>query len=516
MRAAIYCRLSREDDEKQQESESILNQRAMLTQYAAEQGWEIYRVYCDEDYSGMDRERPAFRQLLEDARTHRFDLVLCKTQSRFTRDLELVEKYLHGKFVEWGIRFVAPVDHVDTGIRGNKKARQINGLINEWYLEDLSENIRAVLDSKRQRGEYIGGFALYGYQKDPRNKNKLLVEPGAAAVVKMIFAKYLAGQGTQSIAAELNRRGIPNPTRYKQQQGLAYQNGFAARDAGLWSRTTVSRILHNQMYVGDLVQGRTRKLSYKSAVTVPVPPEEWVVCPHTHEAIIARETFDTAQRMLQARTTSDGSGRIHPLAGKVFCADCGSAMQRVSSSYRGERHSYLRCPLHSACKACCSSHSIRLDLLEQEILVRLQRGICAYFDEAVLPKLILSAKSVPVQALPGEKQELRRKLALREKALQNLYLDKTEGLIGTADFEKLYAGITAERGQLMAHIALLEEQQTTESPQSSDEDKISLLQKLSALPELNRELIALFLHRVEISDKDAVTGQQRVHILWDI
>ena len=165
MTAAIYCRLSREDEEKQSESESIQNQKSMLIKYALDKGWDIYNIYCDEDYSGIDRERPAFRQLIADAEARRFDIVLVKTQSRFTRDMELVEKYIHGLFAEWGIRFVATVDNVDTDIKGNKKARQINGLVNEWYLEDLSENIRTVFDYKRRAGQYIGGFPLYGKRK---------------------------------------------------------------------------------------------------------------------------------------------------------------------------------------------------------------------------------------------------------------------------------------------------------------------------------------------------------------
>ena len=158
MRVAIYCRLSREDDDKlheNDESESIQNQKSMLINYAIERRWDIYNIYCDEDYSGIDSERPEFNKLLEDAKNHKFDIVLCKTQSRFTRDMEIVERYLHNKFVEWNIRFVSLVDHVDTLDKGNKKSRQINGLVNEWYLEDLSENIRRTFDSKRKQGLHI-------------------------------------------------------------------------------------------------------------------------------------------------------------------------------------------------------------------------------------------------------------------------------------------------------------------------------------------------------------------------
>ena len=152
MKVGIYVRLSKEDEDirkqtgAKQESESIQNQKSLLIQYAVERGYDIYNIYTDEDYSGADRDRPAFNRLIQDASEHKFDIVLAKSQSRFTRDMELVERYLHGKFPEWGIRFIALVDHADTDDANNKKARQINGLINEWYLEDLSINVRTVLN----------------------------------------------------------------------------------------------------------------------------------------------------------------------------------------------------------------------------------------------------------------------------------------------------------------------------------------------------------------------------------
>ena len=176
----------------------------MLLRYAAEHGYTVQEVYIDEDYSGADRRRPAFNQMLAAAERREFDVILAKTQSRFTRDMELVEKYLHGKFAEWGIRFIAVVDHVDTQDRAGKKARQINGLINEWYLEDLSDNVRSVLTHKRWQGDYIATFALYGYRKDPADHSRLLPDPEAAAVVRHIYALYLQGYGTARIAHILN------------------------------------------------------------------------------------------------------------------------------------------------------------------------------------------------------------------------------------------------------------------------------------------------------------------------
>ena len=162
--AAIYARLSEEDRVKingYESSRSITNQLMLLRQYAEQMGWDVYECYTDDDWAGADRNRPAFNRLLRDAEQGKFNIVLCKTQSRFTRELEMVEKYIHGLFPLWGIRFVGAVDHADTSVKGNKKSRQINGLVNEWYLEDMSENIKAVLNTRRQEGCYIGSTPLY-------------------------------------------------------------------------------------------------------------------------------------------------------------------------------------------------------------------------------------------------------------------------------------------------------------------------------------------------------------------
>jgi len=244
--------LSKEDEEKlQNESESIQNQKSLLLHYAAERGWEVYQIYCDEDYSGADSLRPDFNRMLRDARQKKFQIILCKTQSRFTRDMELVEKYIHGLFPIWGIRFIAVADNADTEVKGNKKARQINGLVNEWYLEDLSENVRMVFDMKRREGKYIGGSPVYGYKKDPQDKNRIVIDPSAASVVRQIFQWSLEGRGRQSIARTLNEQGIPSPARYKEERDGGHP---ASKDQSLWSKITVWRILRNGSVIITLNQ----------------------------------------------------------------------------------------------------------------------------------------------------------------------------------------------------------------------------------------------------------------------
>lgn len=375
MRCAIYCRLSKEDDEKQLESESIQNQKALLLRYAAQHNWEVVKIHIDEDYSGADRDRPAFCAMLQEARAQQFDVVLCKTQSRFTRDMELVEKYIHYLFPLWGIRFVTVVDHVDTALQGNKKARQINGLINEWYLEDLSENIRAVFAHKRRAGQYIGALAAYGYGKDPTDRHRLCVDPVAAAVVRDIYRWYLAGMGKQKIADRLNQYSIPTPAAYR--EGLA---------EGVWSKTTVGRILKNEIYTGVMVQGKKQKVSYKSKQMRTVPSEEWVRVAGTHEAIISSEDFRRVQELLHSKTPVQGKEQRISLEGKLVCGVCGKKLHKV----RVRSDIYLRC-------GTCSGVSVTWEQLQKLILEKIPPELPAAEREEWMNVLIEKVELEPVQ-----------------------------------------------------------------------------------------------------------------------
>lgn len=366
MKVAIYCRLSEEDrnkDSPDHESESIQNQKSMLLSYARTQGWELYRIYSDEDYTGADRNRPEFKQLLSDAKERKFDIVLCKTQSRFTRELELVEKYIHGSFPVWGIRFVSVVDNADTENKGNKKARQINGLVNEWYLEDMSENIKSVLNDKRKNGIHIGAFALYGYQKDPEKKGHLIIDEEAAEVVREVFTLFSKGYGKTAIARLLNERGIPNPTEYKRQKGLNYRQP-KDKNSTLWKYYAISNMLGNEMYIGNMVQGKYGSISYKSKKNKPRPKEKWYRVQETHEAIIDKELWEKVQAMRKERAKPFAGGEIGLFARKVRCANCGYIMH---SSKTHDKH-YLKCPSRQISKDACIGAFISVEKLEQRVL----------------------------------------------------------------------------------------------------------------------------------------------------
>ena len=507
---AIYTRLSKEDEGKRQpESESIQNQKSLLTRYALERGWDVYAIYCDEDFSGVDGDRPDFNRMMEAAGQKKFQIVLCKSQSRFTRDMELVEKYIHGLFPIWGIRFVAVADNADTEVKGNKKARQINGLVNEWYLEDLSENVRMVFDLKRREGKYIGGFPIYGYRKDPADKNHIIPDPEAAGVVRQIFQWSLEGRGRQSIACLLNRQGVPNPTRYKAERGWTC-NHPVKHDAGLWNKTTIWRILRNEMYTGVMVQGRRKKVSYKSKVIIDTPEDQWYRVEGTHEPIIDRATFEAVQRGLGLHARTDGSGEAHLLSGLVKCAGCGSTMSKCSNG----KQSYLRCRLYaeSGGNRLCTRHSVRLDQLIDLVSERIRRYVRTCYE--LNAGDIQPQRDTRREALEQERRSIDLQLEKRGQALKALYLDKVAGVISEDQFVELNRSFLDEKRRLERRLEKIGGELEAREPPQQQAVLLERARELLKLETVPRELVTDLIDRIEIGEKDPEQGTQEVRITW--
>lgn len=290
-RAVFYLRLSREDQGRgEQESESIENQRLLLEEYARKNHFIITGEYADEDYSGLSDERPGFKRMLRDAKKGLFSVILAKSQSRFSRNMSHIERYLHREFPLMGIRFIGVVDGVDTAVAANKKARQIYGLVNEWYCEDLSENVRAVLHRKVREGQFIGSSAPYGYKKKETDRHCLAVREREAATVKRIFELYAEGCSVREICRRLDRMGISPPQ--------AGKNG--------WNGVTVKRMLTNEVYLGHLLQGKSAVRSYRDSARIYYPKKDWVRRENTHEAIIAKELFEQVQKRLESGKKDSG------------------------------------------------------------------------------------------------------------------------------------------------------------------------------------------------------------------
>lgn len=315
LRAVLYLRLSKEDMDKADsgdDSASIVNQRLLLTDHALAQGWTVVDTYIDDDYSGLYDDRPEFDRLIRDSKLGRFDIVLCKSQSRFTRNMEHLEKYLHHDFLLLGIRFIGLVDGIDTSIEGNKKTRQIYGLTNEWYCEDLSRNIKSVFRQKMKAGQFLGSFAPYGYLRDPEDGHRFIVDEYAANIVNMIYDLAMEGYGSKAISHILEDRGIDNPTVYKKKQGN-YANVKAEAFSvkyNFWSTTTINRILANDTYLGTLTQGRWAKVSYKDKKVKETPKDQWIIVENHHAPIISRDKYDKVQKIKAHRRRATEGGKV--------------------------------------------------------------------------------------------------------------------------------------------------------------------------------------------------------------
>ena len=436
---AIYCRLSKEDvNSGENESESIQNQKSILTSYSVNNNWDIYKIYCDEDYTGSDNNRPEWKQMLKDAENKKFNIILFKTQSRFSGDMEMVERYIHGVFLEWGVRFIGLVDNADTDVKGNKKSRQINSLINEWYLEDLSENIKSVFKNKMQNGEYLGTYPPYGYEKDTKIKNHLVIDKESSEIVKMIFNWSIEGYGAAKIARMLNDKNIPNPRKLQEIKGLKKIKMYDDNENGKWITTSIGDILHNQVYCGDVVQNKKNKLSYKIKKIVNVPKEDCIIIKNTHEAIIDRETFDYVQKNLTSKRKSTGTGKVHILSGKVFCYYCDKPMQKNHGTSKNTKDiGYLRCrdKYSYSMKNKCPTPNIRIDKVLEYIKLELLEKLKNYTKTKDLSILFLNKNSIKKQTICLQDiNRIEKDIEKYEKTIKSLYVDKVNQIITEEQF----------------------------------------------------------------------------------
>ena len=515
-KAAIYCRLSEEDRNKKKEtddSNSIRNQKAMLLEYSIQQGWEVYHIYSDDNYTGADRNRPEFNRMLEDAQAHQFDIILCKSQSRFTRELELVEKYIHGLFPIWGIRFVSLIDNADTANKGNKKSRQINGLVNEWYLEEMSENIRAVLANRRKNGFHIGAFALYGYKKDPAQKGHLMIDEEAAAIVREVFTLFSQGVGKTAIARMLNARGVPNPTEYKRLHGLRYQQP-KRKNSTLWKYSAISHMLTNEMYIGNMVQGKYGSVSYKTKQNKPRPKENWYRMEHTHEAIIDRGLWDRVQTLIAARAKPFDAGTVGLFAGKARCANCGYTMR--SSKNRGKH--YLQCSNRHVAKDACIGAFIAVEKLEKIVIQELNALSQRYLDQAKLERSVVFKQNLEQQRANwlNAKEKLTKQMEDHHTYVRTLYMDKVKGIVSEADYLAMADDFAKERVRMESqikeaqhHIADLDAQMLP-----GDQRK-EIIRGYTHVEHLTREMVEILIDYITVGKRIPGTHDVPIEIHWN-
>ncbi len=304
-RGIIYVRLSQEDldREKGNVSKSILNQLLMLLTYCNDKGIEVIGIFYEEDISGSDGTREEWNKTLLFCELGNTDIYVCKTQARFARSIEFVEKYLHKKFIEWNIRFLSIVDNIDTYNKGNKKSSQITAMVDEWKIEEQSINTKKTLRAKNNAGQWTGSFAPYGYIEDPDDMYHLVIDEEAAKVVREIYSMYANGIGYYKICLSLNERKIPTPSKHKKLQGLKFVCPQCPNGAEYWNVDTIRRILLDETYDGLLIQHRTERIAYNIKGFKKIPKNEQSIIACAHERIIDPEISKVVRKKFSDRKT---------------------------------------------------------------------------------------------------------------------------------------------------------------------------------------------------------------------
>lgn len=437
--ADLYLRLSREDGDKA-ESESIAGQRDLLLSFLEKHPEiRLHSIRMDDGYSGVNFDRPDFIKMMESVKNKEVNCIIVKDFSRFGRNFIESGKYIERIFPAIGLRFISINDNYDS-LRPRTSADNllvpVKNLMNDAYCRDTSIKIRSQLAIKRKKGECIAPFAVYGYRKDPEQKNRLLVDEIAAQTVLDIFKRKLEGYSAQAIADWLNDLGVLSPMEYKRYIGSSFSSPFKRNAQSKWTAVAVLRILKNPVYIGTLVQGKRSTPNYKIKKLIDVPQERWITVENTHEPIVSRETFDNVAKILLTDTrTPPQTEVVLPLAGLLYCGDCGRSMTRKNNSSPEKPYYYYICS-GSKKKTGCTSHSIRDRLLEDAVLCAIQEHIRCVLD---LETTLQAIHDLPytTRAVKKSDERLTAKRAEIEKYQSNklrLHEDYADGILSREDY----------------------------------------------------------------------------------
>lgn len=449
---AMYLRLSRDDGDaeggKKVESNSIGSQREIIRTYIREQeDMELYDVYVDGGYSGSNFERPEFKRMISDVEEGKVNCVIVKDLSRFGRDYIEAGRYIQKTFPALRVRFIALTDKYDSFKADSSESSivlPVKNFINDSYCRDISTKVKSQLEVKCKNGEFIGAFAVYGYLKNPQNKNELIVDEYAADIVKKVFFWKMEGLSAQAIATGLNELGILPPLEYKKSNGVSYRSGFSVTSKTGWSSVSVKRILTNEVYLGHLVQGKRQKINYKVKKVEEKLEHEWIRVENTHEAIISEDTFQIVQNLLQSDGRTLGKSKeVNPFTGILFCGDCKEQMIRRVNRYKDTKKVYYICSTKNRGDG-CTRHSIE----EKQLSEIVKKTITVYANTFMnQSRLFESIKNLEVNfdAVSQYDKEMNR-LRLEQdkyyKLCSGLYEDLGNGIITKRDFERLHTNYT--------------------------------------------------------------------------
>ena len=500
--AALYIRLSKED-ENEGPSESVTNQKSLLDEFVKNNRLSVYDVYIDDGYSGTNFDRPAFQRMIGDIEAGKVNMVITKDLSRLGRDYIMTGHYMERYFPEKRVRYISLLDGIDTGVESTANdITPFRAIMNDMYAKDISRKIKSVKRDKQRKGQFIGGKPVYGYKMHPTEKNKIVVDEEAAVVVRRIFAMALDGISCRKIAAKLNEEGVPTPAAYA---GLTVPN--PGPYTGLWSSERISEMLQNETYIGNMVQGRTIKISYKSRKYLKQDRENWVVVEGTHEPLVDNETFQKVRMLVNSRRHTRSRTYDFLLKGLIFCHECGYPLAVLNrKNAAGEDVLYFVCRTYQRFTKAgvCTCHSIKEKTVTDAIIAKV-REVC---EACLNPRELLPMAQEAVEqaqnenAPENEMQAIQNKIDSLTANLDKMYMDRLSGLLAETDFERIYQRVKMERAVLEDKLKVLEAQK--ECPVSTEDRARALVQKYMDSAFTNRELLVSLIQRVELTEEKQI------------
>ena len=519
---ALYCRLSR-DDELQGDSNSIINQKAILQKYADDNGFRNTFLFVDDGYSGTTFDRPDWNRLMGLVDEGRVGTIIVKDMSRLGRDYLKVGMYTEMVFPNADIRFIAINNGVDSANQSENDMTPFINIFNEFYAKDTSRKIRAVFKAKGQSGKPLSTNPPYGYVKDPEDKTHWLVDEKAAEVVREIFRLCIQGYGVSEIAKEITKQHILNPTAYAKAGGRSVPDNRGGDNDYTWRGSKVSHMLSRPEYLGHTVNFKTYRKSYKQKKQLKRDPSEWQIFENTHEAIIDRETYDIVQRIRDGRRRVTPMGEMPTLSGMVFCADCGAKLYQVRGRNLPQSEYMVCATYRKRGKEVCSSHQIRNSVIEEFLLDGI-RSMTAYVrehEDEFVEMVTMLSKAETEKALRDEKRELEQaqtRVRKLDAIIQRLYEDNVEGKISDERFAKMSENYESEQKSLERRIIEIRSSIATQKENCINVNSfVALVRKHTDIQELNAEAILEFVERLEVFQPARVGGRkvQRLRIVWN-
>ena len=508
---ALYIRLSKED-ESEGPSQSVQNQESLLREFVQQYHLNVYDTYIDDGWSGTSFDRPGFQRMISDIEARRVNMVVTKDLSRLGRDYILTGHYMERYFPEHRVRYISLLDGIDTGVDSTANdITPFRAIMNDMYAKDISKKIKSVKRDKQRKGQFIGGKPMYGYKMHPTEKNKIVIDEEVAPVVRRIFALALSGMSCRKIATTLNEEGVPTPATY-----CGWKVGTPGPYTGLWSSERISEMLKNETYIGNMVQGRSRKINYKTKKCIRQQPKDWVVVEGTHEPLIDQETFDKVRRLVDSRKHTRSRTYDFLLKGLIFCHECGYPMAVINrKNVAGEDRLFFVCRTYQRFTKAgvCTCHSIKEETVNEAVFAKVREVCQAYLNpDELMPVAQKAVENASKESsCEAEIQALQSKITALTTNLDQMYMDRLSGLLPEADFQRLYQKVKMDRTVLEDRLKSLQEQEN--QPVNTEEKARALVKQFLDSALTSRELLVSLIERVELTEEKEIIIKFRFHEL---